>query len=118
MDIPISQSRHPEPEDTDVVLRRTVAEMRPGWSVLADFLLDGEAGHAARARYALVHPHFGIALLDVAPMSRTRDAVGRVRRLLDAEQFRRTFGDYPPIVHRRLPASMLPRLRTVLDRAF
>jgi hypothetical protein len=103
----------------DAALLRAVADMRPGWIVLRDCLLaDDGRGTRARVRYALLHPKIGIALLDVLPGATTPGAPDRMRRLLDASNFRRAFGDFPPIVYLCVRSRALSEIAPLLAREF
>ncbi len=106
-------------DHTDAALLRAVADMRPGWVVLRDCLLgDDDGARRARVRYALLHPHIGIALLDVFPGATTPGAPDRMRRLLDATNFRLAFGDYPPIIYLCVPSRALFYIAPLLAREF
>lgn len=104
--------------DIEATMRRVAAAIRPGWIVLHDCAL-GDADHPlARAEYALIHPHVGIALLDLPPRPRNPAAAERLRRALEAAEFPERFGGQPPIVYLHLPARSLAGLGPRLDRAF
>jgi hypothetical protein len=107
-------------DHADGALLRAVAAMRPGWIVLRGCALADGDGHAppARVRYALLHPKIGIALLDILPGATTLGARDRLRRLLDAAEFRRAFGDYPPIVYLCVPLRTLSGLEPLLAEEF
>ncbi len=109
--------------DTDAGVSHTLGTMRPGWIVVRHCCFrDRTAGHLPAApvtiRCALVHPNLGIALLSVSPDARVPDAAGRLRRALDTMQFRAIFGGWPPIVYQHLTPRELPKLDSLLAKAF
>lgn len=97
---------HPSRVPSDEIVRYAAAQLGPGW-VLLDRPL---AGGREAARYALLHPARGVALLDAGPAVR-RDAADAARALLAAH------GD-PPVVHLGLSVLDTLDLEGVLDEAF
>ncbi len=105
-------------EDGTVATRLLQGCLPPGWHLL------GRARHGNRAPGAtpsgchlLCHADRGVALLDIAPDA-TPNAEARLRRTLAAAGFARAFPGRLPVWHERLELAQLPRLGTLLGRAF
>lgn len=105
-------------EDGTVATRLLQGCLPPGWHLL------GRARHGNRAPGAtpsgchlLCHADRGVALLDIAPDA-TPNAEARLRRTLATAGFARAFPGRLPIWHERLELAQLPRLGTLLGRAF
>ena len=88
-------------------------DLDAGWVVLRNCALGGDG---PRIGLVLLHAGIGVALVDFAPSS--TDAVGRLRRALDARRFPAIFGGYPPVVRVVLPADRLRDLGRVLAAEF
>lgn len=97
---------------TDLSAEEALTDL--GWEILAH--VPGEVGGDTvrhEPRFTVLHPDFGIALLDIAPEA-TPDAAAALRRRLDAA------GAPPglPVIQHSLTGDDLWRLTSVLDRHF
>ena len=102
----------------DDALSHAVLTMRPGWVALRGCVLDTGDAAPAPVRYALLHPHVGIALLDVVPGRTTPHAPDHLRRALDAVAFGAEFGCVPPILYFCIPVRVLPDAGYLLEHEF
>jgi hypothetical protein len=102
----------------DAAMSHAVASLRPGWMMLKHCVLGNASESPACIHYTLIHPRLGIALLDIVPDRPAPEPIDRLRRSLDALEFRAIFGGWPPIVYRRLTRGQLPELGIVLAAAF
>jgi hypothetical protein len=100
-------------------LRHGYTGMQSEWTLLQNIELPGENLQTSVCiSNILVHPNFGIAILDLMPGPTVSDAVLQVCRVLNADGFVAAFGGLPPVVHLYMPTHALPDLEEALDRAF
>jgi len=105
-------------EDRTAATRLLAGCLPPGWSLLGRARHGNRApGDSASGCHLLVHPARGIALLDIAPDA-TPNAEARLRRALAAGGFPCAFPGTLPVWHERLELAQLPRLGSLLSRAF
>lgn len=105
-------------EDGDVAARLLPGCLPPGWCLLGRARHGNRApGNAPSGCHLLAHAGRGIALLDIAPDA-TPNAEARLRRVLAAAGFPRAFPGSLPVCHERLELAQLPRLGSLLARAF
>ncbi|MDB5377384.1 MAG: hypothetical protein JWR00_1830 [Rubritepida sp.] len=97
---------------------QTVAEgfAELGWEVLQLRGRDTAALPPVEIDFALAHPGFGVALVDL--MHGHPEPVRRLRDRLDAVGFSSTFPGHLPVIHRVLGIDDLWRLSLILDPAF
>src|SRR4051812_24089627 len=96
-------------------LGKAVAVLQPGWILLRDCVLPAVDGKPpASIRGLMMHPEFGIAMVDVMPGPTTPHAADHLRRLLEVGHFPVRHGGYPPIVYFCVPTRVLPELGLVL----
>lgn len=86
------------------------------WLILVDLRINGRSD-ATAADYVALHPHCGIALIDVI-LSRTGDPAQRLREFLESEGFSAQFPGTLPIVRLVLHPTNIASFRQRLDAAF
>ena len=107
---PISEHR------ARMALENAFGQLDQGWLILVDLRLNGPAD-ATDADYVILHPDYGIALIDVI-LSRTGDPPRRLREFLEGEGFFAQFPGTLPVVRLVLKPTDTISFRRRLDAAF
>ena len=105
--------------DVAPALETALAVLDPEWITMTAYGPGGEGRPPPVTDLVLLHPHFGIALLDIAATpKRARDLCDAMRRLLHETGVPQALGGYPPIAYCRVAPDKTTDLRALLQAAF
>jgi hypothetical protein len=98
-------------------LESALIQLDASWLILSDLRIDGP-GDPAVADYAVIHPRYGIALIDVAQRRRAGKPEQQLRRFLNDRNFTSRFPGALPIVRLVLAPCDAETLERQLREAF